>query len=231
MVFMLFAKATIAQATVKDIRVEQLLTEAQRLYEQTPDYVLHMEYTMYQGAKGKETLISYPGELVKDGANYYSKIHNTETFILGQEYLKINHDQKRGYYAISEQQTTENPTVNIASFLVYFKDKVLKETDTHYICVLNATGVTVLPYGKAEIYIDKTSGHITQQVLHYLSKQKFVDKQGNTVWDYPRLQIDFTGFETTIDPYKAKFNLAEYIEVTSKKIIPKNSLQGYLIAR
>jgi len=219
------------QATVKDNRVEHLLTKAQQFYEQTPEYVLDMTYTLYQGKEGTTPLSTYTGHLVKDGLDYYSKINNTETFKLGREYLKVNHDQKKGYYTTSTVEGPENPTINVSSFLIYFKHKAYAETSTHYICTLSTTGVTTLPYGRAEVYIDKTSGRITKQILHYLSKQKFTDAQGNIVWDYPRLQIDFTGFEKNINPYLSKFDLDKYIHVTSKKIEPKGSLSGYAIAQ
>lgn len=208
-------------------KVVEILKQAQELYNVTKNYTLNTHYTLYQGENSNRVEESYEGLLLKQNATFYSRIHTTEFLYFDDEYLKINHDQKRIQYGEAKQKKTLEKGISIESYLKFFKNHSLKETSTAYICTLTTTAITPLPYGKVVMYIDKKTKQITKQTLYYLEKKAFKDASGATFYGIPRLEITFSMLNKDITTYKDRLQSSSYVSIKNNKATGIGSLASY----
>lgn len=230
LVWMFCCLSLINYAQSSDQKIAEILAKTKESYEKWDSYTLQSTYTLFQGQNSNRVDDSYEGFLVKNKEHYYSRIHNTEFVYSNTKMLKINHDQKRIQYSIVDVKNT-NPTqqMDIATYLVYYKDKKLEETEDQFICTLTTTAITPLPYGKVAFYIDKDSHQINKQVLYYLTKGAFKDQNGKEFYAVPRLEITFSELKSEISSHLDKLMLTNYVFMKKDGIRGKEKLASYEI--
>lgn len=212
----------------KEADIKTILDKVAKVYS-TPNYSFNMKYELFKNSTESTVKEYYTGKTIKEGDQYYSKIHNTETIQLSNRFLKINHDEKAILYSEEALPTNTNPLAEIATLFNYFDKTNIKEESHVYICEFIAKERSVLPYSKAILFINKLDYTILKQVLYLASQNSTTDKDGNVKLSNPRLEISFSNFSTKDTNTSQVFSLVKYVTINKDIVKPSSKLMAYQV--
>jgi hypothetical protein len=222
---------SIAQETLNIDPVE-LLNQSQEIYEQTPTYMVKLNYTMFGDTNATIPLEAYSGKLTKNKEDLFLRIHKTYFINNPSKNLSVkifNEDQIIEVYPNNEQNIVATP-MNMQEFIKYFPTKKVLETNTQYICVLTTGKFTQFPYGTVKLFIDKASKQLQKQELYFLSKMPYKDHNGIQKEGFPRMEIKFSNFNTNVSKNAlSELDINQYITEQGKEYYPSNDYNVYKV--
>lgn len=228
MMFFLLTIPTFGQETDKS-KIINLLKKSQQVFEGLKSYYFESDYKLYVNQTSNEVKESYTGITVKKDHLAYSKIATTEFVILKDLNLKIDNNTKRIQISTEKNQENLTPNFDIKKYLNYFVSYKITEVNNQYKCELKTDKVTMIPYSKVVIYIDKKTSRMLKQELYFLTKHKTKIVKGKPHYDYPRLEIVFSNFKTEDIDSDVLFKKENYVIVNKGKYIPTKKYKEYLI--
>jgi len=202
-----------------------IITKAQQCYKKDK-YSLGMKYHSYATYTTSDVFKSYDAVLIKNSADMYYKILNTEMILIGADMLKIAHDQKLVQHnQVNQASVNQMNPMDIEKLLPYFVKKEVKETDSGYQCIFYTSEITQLPYSKLEVFVNKSTYEIQKQIMYFNQVKKYKTANGEIKTNYPRLEIICAPLENTIDD--EKFVLSNYIHKKGSTVILNKKYTNY----
>lgn len=208
---------------------KQLTTIFQKVSEAytNPERIsLNFSYKLYTTYKSPIVSEQYIGYYFKTKTESYMKIHNTEFMQAKGISLKVNHDQKAMLVGKNSAEIAAATPTNISGYLKYFKTKNLSSDGNNWICTLETSLYTQLPYGKIVVYVNKRTYKIEKQILYLLDKASYKNKNGIIKQDYPRLEItisDRNSFDV--------FNINTFITMHGQNYLPSKKYSNYKLLK
>jgi hypothetical protein len=190
---LLFVVNSFCQQPSERDQITTILRKTQKLYEDKKTFQFKVNYSLYPTAKSMVVAENYQGLVVKSQDNIYAKIQGTEFIKINSLYVKIDSEAKL-MQVTEEKNPSEEMTTQLyklTQMLTYFNDFALKSTDDYWICTMTAPKLSLIPYGKAVIFINKKDFSITKEVMYMLTQAKYKNN-GKTTLEYPRLEITFS---------------------------------------
>lgn len=207
------------------LKIKDLFLKSQQLYSSKKAYQIDATYKVYNSLKSEKPSESYKSIIIKNGSDYYYKIHNTEFIQIGNRSLKMNHDEKALLLAKRQSQTNGLELINnMLSILPYFKSYDVTETDNMIVCKFVAPDITQLPFTKVLIYFNKEDYSMKEQIL-YLSNAIPYEEKGKIVYGNPRLEISMSKFKPYVETGKCK--LDSYIKQNKNENILSDKYANY----
>jgi hypothetical protein len=210
-------------------KILELIKKSNAAYESAPKFQTDVNYKLYASATSKTVTEAYSGTIIKSGKDVYTKIHTTEFVQIGARFIKIDHNNKAVEYSSINKQADNNFYSMINNYLQYFSKFELATEGNLWKCVLSTAELSMVPYSKVVIYIDKATNRITKQVLYFLVKNEYKDAAGKAKKDYPRLEIIPSNYTDKNIPVGNKLNLANYIQVDNNTISLVSRLSAYTL--
>lgn len=176
--FLLIFQCLYSQVEV--LNAESILTKSKSYYENNPNFQASLEYTLFRSPDQPIVIDRYSGKMIKNNQDLYLKIHQTEFFINHNNYLKINHEEKAMEYKklMTRSDLKQNP-IEVYSYLKYFSEQEVCETDSFWICKLITPKYTQLSYASITFYIDKNNYEVRKQVIELMAPGSIRDEKGN----------------------------------------------------
>ncbi len=234
-IFVCVTNVFVGYAQENELSVNDILTKAQQVFANTQKYTVEVDYKMFGNYKTTKPLEAFSGVMVKNNASTYLKIHNT-TFITNQKTktsVKVFNEDKIIEVA---KQTTEivsldnTSPVNIENFIKLFKYKKVEDKGAHYLCTLTTDKITQIPYGRVEIYIQKTDFHITKQVLYFLANVPYKDHNGEQQKGNPRLEVTISNYKDALSKTQEGIaELSQYIIKSGGAYKPSTAYKDFKI--
>jgi len=228
--FLLFTTLMVSgQGSNDKKKIMDLFLKSQKVYENNTVFKLDLNYKLFTTYKSNAVSETYDGVLFKNGEEYYSKIASTEFIKIGSISLKIDNASKLIELSSENSKIQLNDLYDLNSMVSNFDVFELTSNADFWICSLTAPRITFVPYGKVVIHIHKTKHTISKQVLYLLTQNKYKNKDGKIVMDYPRLEINFSNFTTAPIDFKSRFDKETYLVQRNKKYYPAGSYKNYKI--
>lgn len=166
---------SVAQNSVNE--VEKLLKSSQETFKKYESFKFDLTYRLFSHVDNPVSISKYRGVFIKNKANSYLKIKDTEFFYVNNLIIKINHSQKAIEINQVEDSVNTFDPVAIEQQLKNFsttKTYVLENGDTK--CVLTAPKYTQLPYGRIDVVIDTKTNLFKKQRLYLLNSSNIKDE-------------------------------------------------------
>ncbi len=200
---LLLCLITLSGAQNDALEIRDLFLKSQKFYESKDAYLLDIEYTLYKSETGDDQLEHYLSETIKNGQDFYTKIHNTEFVELGNKSLKINHDERAVLIDKRESKVASIGVIdNILAILPKFKSYKVTKNNDGFKCEFTAHDITQLPFTKVIIYFNKDYS-LKSQILHLTNALPYVENDKN-VYRSPRLEIKLSAVKQYITDEKLK---------------------------
>lgn len=223
MFFLLFSSVCFSNDKKKVI---DILKKTSEYYSSKKQFEIKMTYKIYPSASSKKANEIYTGSIIKHNSNYYSKIDNTE-IINGKGFsLKIDNKEKTMQYQ-PYQSEHENTFTDLKNYCSYFNGFRITESGSQWICIMTTPDISFVPYSKLIIHINKSDYSMSKQIIYFLTPDETTDKKGNTVINYPRMEIDFLDFKLQINPLL--FNINNYLILKKDKVYTNKKYESYEI--
>lgn len=207
--------------------IDSILKKVQEVYNTNNSISLSVNYTLFKNEVSIHTEESFDGLIVKDRQNYYSKINNTEFIQLSDNYVKINHDEKAMLYAKGTSNSDSSSPLNISGFINFFKTADVTETSDLFVCELISKDITMLPYSKVVLHINKKDYSIKKQILYLIKPMSFANNDNEKEISNPRLEITFSELDSKKVIPNSLFNISNYVDVSKSDVKPSNKLETY----
>jgi hypothetical protein len=209
------------------LQIKELFSKSQKFYESKTAYQMELEYVMYKSSTENEQLEYYKSRVIKNGNDFYTKIHNTEFIEVASKSLKINHDEHAVLLAKREFKVNSIGVIdNILKLLPKFKSYSVVETNEGFRCQFIAHEVTQLPFAKAIISFNKDYS-LKKQVLYLSNALPYVENNKN-VFKSPRLEINVSGVKDYVVDEKLK--LSTYLKNNNKNLLSDKFSKYQLIS-
>lgn len=227
--FFFFLSLSSSSQETDKTKVINLLKKSQQVYDDLKTYYLESTYKLYVNQNSNEIKESYNGITVKKDDVAYSKIATTELISLKDLNIKIDNSTKR--IQVSKDKSKQNvmKAFDVNEYSKYFVKYKFSEVNNQYKCELSTANVSMIPYSKVVIYIDKKSNRMLKQELYFLTKHKTKIVNGKPYYDYPRLEISFTNFKVDGFDVDAFFRKENYVVASKGKYLPAKKYKEYLI--
>lgn len=207
-------------------KILEIIKKSKASYESIPAFQIDINYTLYSTATSAQVTEAYTGTLIKDKGGFYSKIHDTEFVQIADSYIKIDHNAKAMEYS-KNQNTPDALYGMLDQYISYFSKFELATEGNYYKCILSTAEISMVPYSKVILYVDKNTYRISKQIMHLLVKNDYVDAKGKTQKDYPRLEIIAKNFTDKNINAEKKLSLSNYVVISNKTISPASRLSTY----
>ncbi|MCF6133252.1 hypothetical protein [Flavobacterium wongokense] len=225
-VFCLLSIAINAQNSDRK-RITDLFDKAQKLFD-LKNYYLESDYKLFVNYTSNEVKEAYKGITLKKGENMYTKLGSSEMISTNNLFIKIDNDNKR-MKVDKISSNAQKPILELNSYINYFSGYRLTESNGQWICTLTTSKVSVVPYSKIIVYINKNDYQIQKQELFFLTKYQTKIVNGKPKLDYPRLQIIYSNFKKSGFPPNDYFNVDNYVKKTNQKYYPIKKYKSYTI--
>jgi hypothetical protein len=218
----------VAQNTDKQ-KIVSLFKATQKKFEEAKNYSMKSEFKLFVSATSQEIKEQYTGFVVKIGDDSYTNLANTEMVKVGSYYVKIDNPNKR--IKVTKDTKKSTNLVDLVSYLDYYsgfkvtENKIASET----ICELTTSKIALVPYSKVRVFFSKVNQQLLRQEMFFLSSYKTKVVAGKPVYDYPRLEINYTDFKTTGVDAQNYLNLSQYITLTKNGFVPAKKYKNYSI--
>lgn len=216
-----------AQGDKKEIVM--LLEKAKKTYERNNTFKITSLYKLYPSYKTLVPKERYGGIFIKKKDEYYTKIGTTEMVQTKDHQIIVDNKEKKISFSNIDKSSEADKSYDLTQLCLNFNSFVLTETNDVWICTLTAPKVTFVPYSKIIIYLSKKNFTMIKQVLYLLKTVKYKNSQGKIVQNQPKLEIEFTSFNTKIDDMLNKFSPSNYVQVRKKEIQPSEKYLGYKV--
>ncbi|MGK4569022.1 hypothetical protein [Flavobacterium sp. 3HN19-14] len=228
--FLLMLICSAFAAAQKDDRkeMEGLFSKTQKVYENANSFKLATSYKLYPTYRSNTVCESYAGILFRNKEDFYCKIDKTEFIKIADTYIKVDNESKRMQLS-NEKAPDPIEAYNIRALMSHFRDFSMTSTPDQFICTMTCPELTLVPYGKAIIYINKKDLTIDRQVMYMLNLNAYKNSKGKNVTDYPRLEILFSEFDSQAAIPAVKFKLETYIRKSKQVPIPAKEYKNYQI--
>jgi hypothetical protein len=205
-----------------------LFDKAQNVFESN-SYYLESEFKLFVNYTSNEIKEDYKGITVKKGDNTYTRIGNSEIISTNNLYIKIDNDNKRMKIANLTKDNVQKAPLELNSYINYFSGYRVTESNGFWICTLTTSKVTMIPYSKVVVYINKKDYQISKQEMFFLTKYKTKIVNGKPKFDYPRLQITYSNFKKSGFATSDYFTVDNYVKKTNQKYYPIKKYKSYTI--
>lgn len=193
-------------------KVLSLINQAQRKYESTSYFEMKVDFILYNNYTSSSVTEKYSGVFIKNGPQSYSQIEGVENIQNGEKQIKVFHENKIIEYKKSEPSSLRSDIFPlITNYLEHFSEFEIIENNTFWKCTLKTGAISMIPYSKIIIEIDKKTGLFLKQELFFLVVNEYVDKSGIKKKDYPRLELKYNDFTTERKTHSSIFNIKQYI--------------------
>lgn len=226
--FLFFSAMVLGQEKGDRKKISDIFSKSKKCYENAVEFKLNTEYKLFPTYKSTVVSEKYTGVVYRKTQNMYAKIDKTEFITAGNTNIKIDNESKLMQFDNEGGENTERP-YDISNLLSNFEVFELTEDSTNYICTMTGPAITMVPYGKAIIYISKTDYSISRQILYLLTQGTYINSKGKQVNDFPRLEIIFSGFQTKNIDFGNKFEVSNYITKNKNKTLPSTRYKDYTI--
>ncbi|WP_378175194.1 hypothetical protein [Aquimarina sp. SS2-1] len=210
-----------AQQTDLD-KAKVIIEKVKNFYDNQSKYQVNVNYTLFDGLESTSILESYEGVIVKNDQNFYSKIHNTESLQISENYVKVNHDEKAVMYGKADEKNKPTTALNLELLFRNFNKAIIKEKEALYIIEMMAPSISQSPYRKVVLKITKNDFRLEKQILFFSSTIPVKTQNGNEKLTNPRLEVVFTNFSQNDTEYQGKFNFSSFVLLskTGNRISP-----------
>jgi len=219
-----------SEATAK--KVANLLDKSQNVYTKHANYSVTTNYKSYGAHNDTEVLQEYNGYMLKQGNTNYLGISNTAFLSTGQHMLKVYGNEKVIEYLDQPDNTILNKSpLQLQQLLKYYKYKDITDNGTHYICTLQTSYITQMPYGKIVIHINKKDYTITKQILYLLTRLPYISpKTGEKKMGNPKVEITLSNFKTKLTKEdRALLQLSTYLNINGAKVSASTAYKDFKI--
>ncbi|MEP2936729.1 MAG: hypothetical protein ABJM06_10000 [Gilvibacter sp.] len=151
--------------------VTEILSKVEARYSNSDQYTMEVLYQYFEPSQGEKAVETMEGLIIKDGSNYYSKIHNTETVFINTDYIKINHDEKAVLYGLMDMEQRPSP-VELSKLSAYFTSaEVFQKGDIARFELLFKES-NMVPYRKMALTVNLKTYEILKQELFLIAGQQ-----------------------------------------------------------
>lgn len=151
--------------------VTKILEQVEARYFNSEHYTMDVLYEYYEPGTSSEAIESMEGLIVKDGSNYYTRIHNTETLFIDSDYLKINHDEKAVLYGLIDQNQRPAP-IELSKLAEYFTAVSVSQDGDISRFELQFKESQLIPYSKMAIEVNQNTFEIVKQDLYLIEDRQ-----------------------------------------------------------
>lgn len=209
-------------------KVLSLINQAQQKYESVSYFEMKVDFILYNNYASSSVTEKFSGFFIKNGSQNYSKIEEVENLQTGGKQVKVFHENKIIEYKKSDTNSLGNDVFPlISSYLDYFSEFEIVEKNTFWRCILKTGAVSMIPYSKAVIEIDKKTGLFLKQELFFLVANEYVDESGVKKKDYPRLELRYSDFTIEKKSSSTVFNIRQYVVENKGKYSPSEKYKEY----
>lgn len=194
------------------VKAKEIILKTKSFYETHQRYSATVSYVLYEEYTGDATIEAYEGVFAKRGKDVYSKIHQTETLLVTEGMIKVNHLEKAMLYA--KNQGAIDPSkqlLQLDALFQNFENASVIENQNAIQITLTTPPVTGILYGKVILKVRKKDFALEKQTLFLLRQFPVKQKDGTEKLTNPRLEIGFSDIQLNIEKYKNKFDLSNYI--------------------
>lgn len=223
-----------SMAQENSLSVNSVLEKAEKVFSKTPYYSLDIAYKSFGNYTTNEVLESFSGNIVKQNRSMYLKIHNTIFVTDEEKQLSLKLFETEKVIEISNQikEVAEKSPLQITDFIKLFKYRKVEDKGDYYLCSLSTDVVTQLPYGSVQLYITKKDFLITKQVMYFLAKYPYLDKNGEERKGTPRLEVLLSNFKKQIpEDSKGLTNVSHYIVKKGSEFIGSKTYRDFTIVQ
>ena len=148
--------------------VTEILAKVEARYSANEAYNLEVLYQYFEQDNMQQAVETMEGQIIKEGPNYYSRIHHTETVFIDSDYLKINHDEKAVLYGSIDPSQRPAP-VELSKLSAYFSSAEVYEKGEVTRFELLFKEAQMIPYSKMVLEINLKSNTLLKQELYLLA--------------------------------------------------------------
>jgi hypothetical protein len=211
-------------------RIKSIFTEAKKKHDSEIMFKMNMIYTLYATPTTKVKSEEYSGVIVKKNKMFYSRVDKSEKVILDNFQIKVDFDAKlMQINKVDKRDDNELAINSLIEMINNFKDFKLDSDSNFWICSLSTGKLTMVPYHKIIVYINKLDNTIYKQELYYLEKYPYKDAKKNTLYDFPRLVITFDKPDKNITDFEQKFLFNHYVKLNKKPFQVSKEYQSFRI--
>jgi len=198
-------------------------------YKTQPHYILNVSYAFYEDTAKQSPDEAMDGRVIKKGADYYSKIDQTEFVYVGGTFVKINHQEKALLYGKNKQEAPVTP-IPIDQLLALCKDAKQITQAGNLVFDIALQPQFGLPYSSMRLELDKDTYAIQKQEI-YLAAGQAYPWQGlrSKVSETPaKMVITLTEVPFNEEVSQEVFQLTNYIR-QGRELRPAQSLTAYAL--
>jgi len=208
---------------------QEVLDKVVTYYKDHPQLEYDLTYSLYRDFKNPKIIEQYKGVLSKDRKNSYLKIKDTEFITVQEDFLKINHSQKRMQFVKNAQGLQVSNPLNIDAYLKYFSTREVFEENGALVCKLSTPKFTQLPYGTIWMFVNPQTFELEKQIMELTAPKSIKDENGVFTTALKYLEIELTSSQNEID-FISKINIGAYITLKNKKYQPVALYSDYQMA-
>jgi hypothetical protein len=203
-----------------------VLENINKYYSSLESFNIAVNYTMYRGYTGNDATESYAGSIYKDGEISGMKVLKSKAWVFPNAQLSIDTANKKLYYTKTKRGGIKNSPIDTKTFSTYYKESntEVKGDVLRYEMVLKDNRIPS-PYRKIVLYINTKTYQLEKQAFFFANKMPFVDKEGNHINDFGRLEI---AFETN-KKSEATPKLSDFLVIKNNTIQLASSFKSYTL--
>ncbi len=223
LIFLLFCNIAFCQMGSEKAKTKiiELLKQSREAYNLNVGFTFKTNNKIYESYTSSNVLENTKGKYCKYGDNNYLKIHDGEIAKVDDFIIKT--DGTSRLMQIEKSNNKEQQVYDLTNLVKSYTVFSFSESTNDYICSLEAEKISVTPYGKIIIYIDKKTKLIKKQVMFLYSTINFKNKEV-----IPRIEMIFSDFKIVNTKPKELFT-NNYFKKVNSKYHPSKTYVGYQI--